>query len=78
MFVTENHSSKLRIMSFWIPTLKFSADSGIPRKSLDRSLMISKLQAHTQLLCLEMTLFSKKESHKIEKHRSAKTYILVK
>ena len=31
----------------------------------------------TQLLWLEMTLFSKKASHRIEKH-SAKTYILLK
>ena len=35
---TENYSSVFRIMSFGIPVLKFPAENGIAKKSLDMSL----------------------------------------
>ena len=33
MFITENYSSKLTIMSFWAPATKSPAEKGIPAKS---------------------------------------------
>ena len=39
MFVTENYSSKILIMSFWVPAPKFPAENGIPKKLLDTSLL---------------------------------------
>ena len=39
MFITENYSSKFTIMSFWAPALKSLAENGIPKKSLDTSLI---------------------------------------
>ena len=40
MFITENYSSKLTITSFWAPALKSSAENGIPKNSLDTSLLM--------------------------------------
>ena len=37
MFITENYSSKLTIMSFWAPAPKSPAEKGIPAKSLGMS-----------------------------------------
>ena len=37
MFITENYSSNLTIMSFWVPAPKFPAEKGIPAKSLGMS-----------------------------------------
>ena len=43
------------------------------------TLLPTQLSLKTQLLWLEMALFSKKALHNIEKHNSAKTYgILLK
>ena len=41
MLVIENYCPKFTIMSFWAPTLKSPAENGIPKKSLDRSLVAS-------------------------------------
>ena len=35
MPITENYSSKLTIMPFWIPAFKFSSKNSILKKSLD-------------------------------------------
>ena len=39
MFITENCCSKFTIMSFWAPALNSPAETGIPKKSLDTSLV---------------------------------------
>ena len=41
MFLTENYSAALTILTFWAPALKSPAESGIPKKSLDTSLKCS-------------------------------------
>ena len=33
-YTRENYTSKFTIMSFWAPTLKYSAENGIPKKNL--------------------------------------------
>ena len=37
MFITENYSSKITIMSFWASALKSPAEKGIPAKFLGTS-----------------------------------------
>ena len=38
MFITENYSSKFKIMTFWTPAPKSPTENGVPKKSLDTSL----------------------------------------
>ena len=39
MFITENFCSKFTIMFFWAPALNSPAENGIPKKSLNTSLV---------------------------------------
>ena len=42
MFITENYSSKFKIVYFWDPHPKSPAENGIPKKLLDTSLEVQK------------------------------------
>ena len=63
MFITENYSSKLTIMSLWAPTPKSSAESSIPKKSVDTSLIRYVLEIIHFTNC-HTWLFSNKYIHK--------------
>ena len=66
MFVTEKYSSKFTITSFWAPALKSPAENGIPRKSLETSLVALKklliLTVTMKIFYLQEVLMQKKMS----------------
>lgn len=66
MFVTEKYSSKFTIISFWVPALKSPAENGIPRKSLETSLVALKklliLTVTMKIFYLQEVLMQKKMS----------------